>query len=196
MANSGCSIGVTYVTDCLFMKFIILILGLVCSGVADSCGYYAFASQTNQIQGLAYASDSIVWVELLSLKVEYPQLAPIEPDSSSPAASTLEQLLALVKRDQIRRALNPPTISISYNSLHLIQGHPVELNSTCQNCRGFSSTLYNGMTVGKKYILFYKDSNIIGAAEAIETEDYQRIFSVINETRFRPISSNFQKSVN
>lgn len=165
------------------MKLFILIFGLVCSGIADSCRYYALATKPNQIKGLAYVADSIVWVELLSLQVEYPHRGPIKPYISSPA-STLEELLALVKRDKIQRSSNPPTITTSFNTLHLLQGNPVELNSTCEKCRGFSSVLYNRITVGNKYILFYKGNQIIGATETIDTEDYQRISAIINEVRF------------
>jgi len=174
------------------MKTFILIFGLVFSGIADSCRYYGLAAKTSQIKALALTANSIVWVELLSLRVEYPPLEQIESDISSPA-STLEELLALVKRDKIRRSRNPPTITTSFNYLHLLKGNPVELNSICEKCVGFSSTLYNRMAIGKKYILFYKNKRIIGATEIIDTEDYQRISAIINEAHVEPQKNELKK---
>lgn len=163
------------------MKLFILLMGLLLSSVASSCPIsYRFASNDQHIQGLASYSDTIVWVELLDKQVIYPLSEELEVNSSN-AATLLDELLALVKRDKINQSKNLPNINVVLNSLQLIKGNSLALELNCQSCRGAANAYYNKMSVGKQYLMYYRESQLLGVTEINDADDYQRIMNVIEQ---------------
>lgn len=159
------------------MKLLILLFGILYVGVSDACMPSPFAYDSTRIKQLAEQADRIVWVELFDKQVTYPASLP-KSESTAPA-STLEELLALVKRDKVART--HPTFSMIFNELHLIKGQSLSVSNQCSNCDPSSSRLYRRMRTGEKYVLYYQGDQLIGASSADTTARYQAQLKIISD---------------
>lgn len=164
------------------MKLYILILGLLYIGIADSRTRYKSHAKAPPIEITSTRAQTIVWAEILSLDIEHPK-SEKENVHRSITTNTLEELLALVKNCRTITRDSRPTILLSLNPLHLIKGNPVELQTRCEECPELQSILLKSMSVGKKYILFYKNNILIRTIEADTTERFQDLTLLIENSK-------------